>query len=155
MTDSKQVERFAILYRDVYLRFHRRVKPDVYRPTMESLAVLRHLVKSGPLTITEAAVHFERSQSATSEILARLERRQLVERFSDERDRRRTLIWLTKTGLESLRLADSVLSPRLLEHAFDQMSERDRRKLLEGLEALLASATCGTGWDDEAEESTD
>lgn len=148
MSDTNEIECFVELYRDVYSRFHRRVRPDTYRPSAESLAVLRHLTRSGPLTVSEAAGHFERSQSATSEILARLERRGLIERFADERDRRRTLIWLTKQGLESLRLNDSVLSPRLVEHAFRQMHADDRDKLFAGLQALLATAACRDGWDD-------
>ena len=151
MSDTDETDRFADLYKAVYSRFHRRVRPDVYRPSVESLAVLRHLSRSGPLTVTEAAAHFERSQSATSEILARLERRGLVERFADGRDRRRTLIWLTRDGLRTYRLAESVLSPRLLEHAFRQMEAADRKKLLEGMCALLETAVAAEGWDDDTE----
>ncbi len=151
MSDMDEIERFVDLYKSVYSRFHRRVRPDVYRPSVESLAVLRHLSRSGPLTVSEAAAHFERSQSATSEILARLERRGLIERFPDERDRRRTLIWLTKDGLRAHRLAESVLSPRLLEHAFRQMDAADRAKLFEGMRALLDTAAAAEGWDDDDE----
>ncbi len=149
MSDTNEIERFVELYKDVYSRFHRRVRPDVYRPSEESLAVLRHLSRSGPLTVSEAAAHFERSQSATSEILARLERRGLVERFADERDRRRTLIWLTPDGMRTYRLAESVLSPRLLEHAFRQMDAHDRETLIEGMRALLATTAATEGWDDD------
>lgn len=137
MTPDESADAFQELYRAVYDRFHRRDAPGAYRVSAESLAVLRHLLRTGPLTVMEAARHLERSQSAMSEIVSRLERRGLLARMSDERDRRRTLVWLTDDGLVHVEKAGRVLSPKLLRHALDQLSGDARGRLLAGLEGLL------------------
>ena len=79
----------------------------------------------------------DRSQSAMSELIARLVDRGLLARMPDERDRRRTLIWLTETGRQTLETAQSVLSPILLARALEQMSSADRRRLLDAVRRLL------------------
>lgn len=128
---------FQELYRRVYHRFHRRDTTESNRISTESLAVLQHLRDTGPLTVIEAARHFERSQSAMSEIITRLERRSILMRMPDERDRRRTLVWLTEEGLTLLRNAEQVLSPKLLQHAFEQLDEDARQRVLDALDELL------------------
>ena len=60
-------ERFAELFRAVYLTFHRRDRPRSELPGA-SRAVLEHLALAGPLTIGEAAAHMSRAQSVISEI---------------------------------------------------------------------------------------
>src|SRR6266545_526020 len=87
----------SALWPAIYLPLHTRTEPRArrYRPTPESLGVLTHLAASGPLTVTEAARHMRRAQSVMSDIVTRLERRGLLERMRDERDRRRVLVWLT------------------------------------------------------------
>ena len=139
MNASEAAGRFAVLFHHIYVRFHQRARPTDPRVSPESLAVLRHLSASGPLTVAEACRHFERSQAATSELFARLERRGLVERFCDERDRRRTLIWLTEDGRDVLERSTSVLSSYLLEDAFAKLPTRDRERLVIGMETLLAT----------------
>ena len=148
MDAQQATEQFARLFPAVYHRFHRRQRPEAYAPSRESLAILRHLASIGPMTVTEAAAHFERSQSAMSEIVQRLETRGILERHADERDRRRTLVWLSREGEQVLADAERVLSDRLLEHTMDQMDPADRRKLIEGTEALLATANELKGWEE-------
>ena len=135
--------RFAALFPELFHRFRRRSPLGSYRPSAESLAVLRHLSRTGPLTVREAAIHFERSQAATSEILARLEKRGLLDRMADERDRRRTLVYLTATGLEVVASESQVLAPAALEAAFAGLKPEIRRGLIRGMEAL-AGAGSGT-----------
>ena len=149
MTEDKSAKCLSDLMREVYLRFHRRVRPSEYRPSRESLAVLDHLDRSGPLTVMEAARHFERSQSAMSEILDRLESRGLLERIEDERDRRRKLVWLTSHGLVVMERAFAVYSQRLLEEAITQMNSEETEALFAGLRGLLATPLSAKGWDDE------
>jgi hypothetical protein len=57
-----QAERFAGLFRAIYLTFHRRDGPR-NELSGASRAVLQHLAMSGPLTVGEAAVHLDRAQS--------------------------------------------------------------------------------------------
>src|SRR5215470_7513700 len=98
---------FAALFPEVYLRYHVRDRERGLTPQMA--AVLRHLAMAGPLTVTEAARHFGRAQSVASGILAGLERKGLVERIRDRRDRRRTLVWLTDAGHDAVAREHRVL----------------------------------------------
>jgi DNA-binding MarR family transcriptional regulator len=127
---------FGELFPAVYLRFHRR---DGKAPQLAgaSRAVLLHLQGAGPLTIGELALHLERAQSATSEIVDHLERDGLLERLRDPADRRRVLVWLTDAGLEHLARDRDVLSRELLATAMNQMTSDERDALLAGMRALL------------------
>jgi len=102
--------------------------------------VLQHLAATGPLTVTEAARHFDRSQAAVSELVARLVRRGLLARLADERDRRRHLVWLTDAGHAMLRSMTQVLSPQLVVKALGRMAPAEREKLIYGMQALLGAA---------------
>ncbi len=130
---------FAELFPAAYLRFHvrRRKQSEL---TAQSRAVLAHLELSGPLTVSEAAEHMSRAQSVMSEILLGLEKKKLVMRFTDARDRRRTLVALTDAGQERLDADRRVLDPELVARAINGMSERERAELLRGMQALLRAA---------------
>lgn len=130
---------FAELFSELYLRLYQRMDPRVWRPSQEALLVLHHLASTGPLTITEAARHLDRSQAATSELIARLIRRGLLARMADERDRRRHLVWLTDEGHDLLRRTTQVLSPELLKTALDRLSPEDRSQLIQHLRSLQAA----------------
>jgi len=130
-------EEFSRCYGEIYMRFYRRVPVGEYVPTPETLAVLRHLTDTGPLTVTEAARHFERSQSAMSEILDRMEGRKLLERYRDTRDRRRVLVWLTPHGQAVLRDHVHPLSVEALAEALAGLGPGQRDALLAGMQALI------------------
>ena len=72
---ENEIREFAELFPEVYARFARRWEPEEYRPSHEANAILQHLAGSGPLTVMEAAAHFDGSQAATSELLNRLQAR--------------------------------------------------------------------------------
>jgi DNA-binding MarR family transcriptional regulator len=126
------------LYRAIYLRLCARRSRR--RTTAQTVAVLQHLARTGPLTVGEAAAHFERAQSVVSEMFEQMERRGLLARMRDERDRRRSLVWLTDDGRELLRSIDEVLSQELTARALARMSARDRQSLFTGLRALVRAA---------------
>ncbi len=139
MNANHAARQFTELFRDVYRRFHRRVRHTDYQLSGESLAILQHLADAGPLTVTEAARHMDRSQAAMSELIARLVERQVLARMQDRRDRRRTLIWLTAHGRTVLQRATSVLSDARLEQALAKMSRDERTALIESIQRLLAT----------------
>ena len=149
MDSQDPTSEFVALFHRVYERFHRRDRTDGVRVSPESLAVLSHLDRSGPLTIREASGHFERSQAATSELVTRLERRGLVERLADERDRRRTLVWLTPTGSKVLADHTTVLSTKLLTHAFQQMEPATSDAVVRALRTLLETDPAPPGVKDD------
>ena len=65
----------------------------------------------------------------------------LLEREPDPDNRRRTLVWLTRAGLERLRSDADVLDRELVTEAMDALDADTQRGLLDGLEALLAAST--------------
>lgn len=126
-------------FRAVYAAYHRRDGTD-RGLSGASRATLTHLALTGPVTVGEASAHLDRAQSVTSEILAQLERNGLVERRPDERDRRRTYVWLTDAGRDALRREQSVLDLTLLASALHGVDEDARGAVLTGLRTLLAAA---------------
>jgi DNA-binding MarR family transcriptional regulator len=136
IAEGARAERFAELFRAVYLTFHRRDGPRG-QLAGASRAVLEHLTMAGPLTVGEAAAHLSRAQSVVSEIVSHLERQGLLERESDPADRRRTLIWLTPDGRDALRRDREVLGTDLLARAMSRMPPAQADGLITGLQALL------------------
>jgi DNA-binding MarR family transcriptional regulator len=140
VTDERaRGERFAELFRAVYLTFHRRDGPRS-QLAGASRAVLEHLALAGPLTVGEAAAHLRRAQSVISEIVAHLERQGLLEREDDPGDRRRTLIWLTPGGHDALRREREVLSVDHLALALARLPADQADDLIAGLRALVDAA---------------
>jgi DNA-binding MarR family transcriptional regulator len=138
--EQEQAERFAELFRAVYLTFHRRDGPRSQLPGA-SRAVLEHLALAGPLTVGEAAAHMNRAQSVISEIVAHLERQGLLEREDDPADRRRTLIWLTSHGHDVLHRDREVLGVDQLARALARLAPGQACELIAGLRALVDLAT--------------
>jgi DNA-binding MarR family transcriptional regulator len=132
-------ERFADLFPEIYLRLHARRDRGSTQVTPQMWAVLQHLAMAGPLTVTEAAAHFGRAQSVVSETVDALEKKGLLERMRDERDRRRTLVWLTDDAHAFLKRQRRVLDDALLARAMGKLTSAQRRGLIEGMEALVTA----------------
>ena len=137
--EQAKAERFAELFRAVYLTFHRRDGPRG-ELAGASRAVLEHLALAGPLSVGEAAAHLSRAQSVISEIVTHLERQGLLEREDDPADRRRTLIWLTPHGHDVLRRDREVLGVDHLALALAQLPPGQADDLIAGLRALVDAA---------------
>lgn len=127
---------FETAFQQAYLRFHRR---DEKRAQLSgaSRAVLLHLAHTGPLTVGEAARHLDRAQSVVSDIVTQLESKGLLEREPDPHDRRRTLVWLTPRGFDTLDRERQVLSTELLANAGARLGAEQRAALVDGLKALI------------------
>lgn len=135
-----QTRMFSGLFGEIFALFHRRV-PKRAGLTPESWAVLEHFRLAGPLTVTEAGRHMDRAQSVMSEIIARLEKKGLLLRLRDKRDRRRVLVWLTPAGQERLAREAQVLDEDRLARALACMTETERIQLLSSIERLLKCAS--------------
>jgi DNA-binding MarR family transcriptional regulator len=131
---------FAELFGAVFLRFHRR-GPKRSRWTPQGWAVMQHLEMAGPLTVTEAAKHMQRAQSVMSEIINGLERKGLLARMRDARDRRRTLVWLTEKGRAAMATERQVLCFDRLAQAFAKLGKNVRADVLHGLRDLVEAAS--------------
>jgi hypothetical protein len=68
MCARDDARRFGELFAALFHRFHRHDSVDGWQPSPESLALMEHLSRTGPLTVREAEGHFGRSQAATSVI---------------------------------------------------------------------------------------
>lgn len=132
--------RFADLFPQIYLRLHARKDREAIRLTPQMWAVLQHLGMAGPLTVTECAEHFDRAQSVISETIDALEAKGLLARMRDERDRRRTLVWLTERAHEVMTKERRVLDDERLERAMRELSTETREALLAGMEALVRAS---------------
>jgi DNA-binding MarR family transcriptional regulator len=132
---QEQARRFADAFTGIYLATHRRDGKQSQLSAV-SRGVLRHLSMTGPLTIGETAVHLDRAQSVVSDIVTQLEGNDLVERMTDPRDRRRTLVWLTPLGLDRLEQDRQVLALELVDRALARLTEPDREVLLRLMEQL-------------------
>ncbi len=130
---------FLELYATIYRLSYRRRDPRSPRPSGEALALLQHLRDSGPLTVTEAARHFDRSQAAISERVQRLIARGLLKSHADQRDRRRHLVWITERAEELLSVELEVLCRERIERAMEAMSDREREGLIRRLEGLVSA----------------
>lgn len=140
MEPSDAASELNDLYAAVYRFCHQRQSPRAHRASAETLAFLDHLKQTGPLTIKEAAAHFDRSQAATSELVQRLIERGLLDRIEDQRDRRRHLIWLTEQALELSHNARRPLSDELLAGCLARMKDGDRAQLVRTMRLLVDAA---------------
>jgi DNA-binding MarR family transcriptional regulator len=72
-----------------------------------------------------------------SEIVDGLERKGLLARMRDQRDRRRTLVWLTEEGRAAMETERQVLCAQRLARAFGRLEGALAAQLLGGLRALV------------------
>ncbi|MBL4784648.1 MAG: MarR family transcriptional regulator [Cohaesibacteraceae bacterium] len=109
VTETEFARQFQKLYHSVFLHCFRRLNSESERLSAQKVAILGHMANVGPLTVHELSQHLDRARSTITEMIDRLENNGLVERIRDERDKRRTLIWLSEDGLEKLNEAQSPL----------------------------------------------
>lgn len=144
MNQNEAAQTFSELYAALYHHLHARWEKDEQRPSPEALAVLTHLKFTGPLTVSEAAQHFNRAQSAMSEMIDRIQANGWIERIQDGRDRRRTLVWLTTSGEQVLARSQQVLDLSLLGECLTCLTEEGQRQLTAALQKLVTAAQAQT-----------
>ena len=140
MNEKNMAQTFLSQYKNIYQNLHTFWEKGETYPSPESLAVMNHLTRSGPLTVAEAARHFGRSQSAMSELFDRLQVRGYVSRIKDQRDKRKRLIWLTKNGRAVFKKTQEVLDIGQLEASLNVLSEAQREQLFNGMESLVLAS---------------
>jgi len=110
--------------------------------TTAQLFVLREIEKAGTVTVGELAARTATAQSSVSEVLARLDARQLIRKCRSEADRRRTEISLSERGAQLLARAPETIQERLLA-AFRRLPEQRQRDAAAALQAWLDEAALG------------
>src|SRR4051812_3607546 len=101
------------------------------------LGLLQHLAAAGPLTVGEQAAHLGLGKATATELVDRLERRGLVARMRDDRDRRRVFVWGTPAGPQRAAAPPRVLAHEPLVEAPARPAPDDRERLVVGLRALV------------------
>lgn len=139
MTDAEFAAAFEDLFRSTYLRAARRVRGKRGRVTPETVAFLGHLAMSGPLTPGELARHLDRAPSTLSEMIDHLLAKGLLERDRDPADARKSLVWLSEAGRETLAEARQVLDPAVLTRATAALADGERVAFLNSFHRFVSA----------------
>ena len=135
----------AAVFRDyprIYLACHREhVRDPSTGETVSArqVSILDHLDADRPTILMDLADHMGVTSATMSLAVGRLVEQGYVTRVLDPVDRRKVQLRLTGAGVR-ITAANSVLEPTLVEDMLDQLSDRDRRAALRGLELLARAA---------------
>ncbi len=142
VTLDRAIERIQFCYPQVYHACHTRhdrARSSASHVSMRDSAILVHLDRRTPLTLSELAAHMDLSRSTLSEAVKRLESLGYVAKARHaKRDARHVSLVLTRTGVDAVR-ASSVLESRRLKAVLAALPQSDRDAAVAGLE-LLARA---------------
>ena len=108
------------------------------------LFVLTEMGKTPAMSLGDLAARTRTDQSSVSVVVTRLVEAGLVTRDRDERDARRLVLHLTRSGRALLQRAAPVAQEKLLT-AFDQMPEEDRRRFADTFEEIINSVGAEDG----------
>lgn len=117
-------------------RYLRRCGHVLYHQSHHSQqdAVLALLVQ-GPMSQKQIQEHLSTKAGSVSELISKLEGKELVQRNRDERDHRRVVLSLTEKG----KLAALIHEERPADHLFAAFSPGEKETLSALLEKLLES----------------
>ena len=88
-----------------------------------------HSISQGqPVTISQIGAKLEVSNAAVTQMIDNLEKKGFVERFSDDNDRRITLVALTQVGKDALKVS-FMETTAFLDGLFNYLGEEDTRHL--------------------------
>lgn len=121
--------------------------------TTPQLIILKQVEAEGAITVSQLAKEVSLKQTTVTDILNRLEKKDLVRRTKDENDRRRVLIEETATGRKLLETAPSPLQETFLNKfedldSWQQTMIHSSLQLLESLmveEKISAAPILSTG----------
>jgi MarR family transcriptional regulator, organic hydroperoxide resistance regulator len=104
--------------------------------------VLRQLALEPGQSLIDLAHRTRTTQSSVSEVVSRLVKRELVSRRTSDTDRRRTELSLTPAGDAVLKRSPETVQEKLVA-GFATLSETERRRIAEGMEAWIAASALG------------
>lgn len=135
----------AAVFRDyprIYFACHRRHVRDPksgQRVSAHQVSILDHLDAETPTMLGDLAGHMGVTPATMSIAVGRLVQQGHVTRVLDPVDRRKVQLRLTDAGVRVC-AANSVLEPTLVADMLAQLSDRDRRAALRGLQLLGRAA---------------
>ena len=104
--------------------------------TAPKIVVLSILTKKGPETISKMASYISCSKQNMTTIVDQLEHDGMVERVPDKKDRRATLLKVTKAGVGALH-DDRELAKERLKDELSQLDEKEIESLNEAFGTIL------------------
>jgi DNA-binding MarR family transcriptional regulator len=139
---SERVAMGRALWRELVIGFASQL--GEMRLGFTQLAALYVLADSGTMTIGDLADVINRSPSATSRLVDGLVRRRLVERRTEDEDRRQRSLQLTQRGQALLRVVDRARADQFLS-AVRPMPTAERALIAMGVAALATHAISRRG----------
>jgi DNA-binding MarR family transcriptional regulator len=108
------------------------------------LFVLTELGKTPAMSLNDLAARTLTDQSSVSVVVTRLVEAGLVTRERDERDARRLVLHLTRSGRALLQHAPAVAQERLLA-VFDRLPDAERKRFADTFEEIVDDAGADDG----------
>jgi DNA-binding MarR family transcriptional regulator len=139
---SERVAMGRALWRELVIGFASQL--GEMRLGFTQLAALYVLADTGTMTIGDLAEIINRSPSATSRLVEGLVKRRLVERRTEEEDRRQRSLQLTQRGQAILRVVDRARADQFLS-AVRPMPTAERALIAMGVAALATHAISRRG----------
>lgn len=139
MTKQREIsDRVIIALRRVIraVDMHSRTLLESHGLTGPQALILKAL-QPGSLSAGELASRVSLSQGTVTDILNRLEQRQLIQRVRDTKDRRRVQVQTTAAGLALLAQSPPLLQERFAER-FNNLQEWEQTQLLSSLQRIAA-----------------
>lgn len=100
-------------------------------------ALILKALQNGSLSAGELAARVSLSQGTVTDILNRLEQRDLIKRIRDTEDRRRVIVEATDSGLVLLKQSPPLLQERFAQR-FINLQEWEQTQLLSSLQRIAA-----------------
>jgi len=138
VTIDQAVERVQFAYPQIYFACHTRharTRSTAHQLSHRDATILVHLDRRTPVRLTRLAAHLGLAASTLSEAVAHLAALGYVQKTTDARDRRVTLLALTARGAVAVR-ASSVLEAPRLAVVLRRMTTADRARAIAGLQAI-------------------
>lgn len=104
--------------------------------TSPQLVILQELSHSNPLSVSELSKSVSLSQGTVTEILNRLEKKQLISRRKSDVDKRRSLVSLTEEGMLLLQNAPSPLQDEFTK-SFHALEDWEQLMILSSINRVV------------------
>jgi DNA-binding MarR family transcriptional regulator len=143
MNDSKlliQIEHISDVFTRMVLKtIAAGLSGEAEEITASQFQALKHIAQHGPCTVGALAGGLDTSQPAATMLVARMLKRGLVGRQPGRSDRRQAEISLTRHAAELLSRIEAERASRLAR-TLAEMSEQERRQLVESMERFVSAA---------------
>jgi len=121
---------------------HSRALVQRFGLTGPQLVVLKELLENAPQTVSALAAAVNLSQATVTGILDRLERKSMVTRVRDAKDKRKVMVSPTPAAADALAGAPPLLQEHFTE-AFGRLTDWEQTQILSSLQRIVALMEAG------------